>query len=186
MLRNSRAFSSYQVNSNSRRMASVLILLFEVGVATLAYGYDFMKGRNRTDRPFDEFFDAFYVSMMTFSTVGYGDMAPMTSWGQAFSPLMMQAGTAAFTVAKNRVRTEIEQPSTDDFGKTKYEYPAPLQLMDGLKKWMQSCTDISLMPKAMNDFWADRPEVTIQDLVDKGKEAVSSAVKNLMIKARPH
>jgi len=155
MLEHSREYRMYLQNTWKRRVASVVILLFEVTVTGLIYAADLKPA----DKQYKDYvFDAIYLAMMTFSTVGYGDYSPQTSWGQLFSPLMMQAGTAAFGSAMNRLLNDEETvEEIRDFANPEVtKVPEPEPLWDGLTKWIKSCRDISMMPKQMNEFWHSR------------------------------
>jgi len=149
-------------NTNARRTASVGLLLIEIAVASLVYSADLALGRynydSDKDKTWEELYkrqlsDAFYLIMMSFSTVGYGDYAPSSDWGQAMSPLMMQMGTAAFSMGTNRMTNPKKKPATEDFTDD-VVVGAPPSMKEGLVEWLNSCKDISLMPETMKRFWS--------------------------------
>lgn len=63
-----------------------LILGFLVSLGTVAY--EFLEGWN--------FIDAFYFSIVTLATVGYGDHYPVTTIGKLFTTVYIMVGVTTF------------------------------------------------------------------------------------------
>merc|ERR1712217_595562 len=163
IVEHSKGYQNAQRNTNNRRFASVAIMIMEVSLASMVYAADLAVGRydysSDKDKTWMQLYnaqvsDAFYLMMMTFSTVGYGDYAPSSDWGQAMSPLAMQAGTGIFGLATTRMTTATEDEIVNDFGQGGIEaFEAPPTLRLGLINWINSCKDVSLMPEPMRRFW---------------------------------
>ena len=69
----------------------------------------------RSDGPIESFADALWWSMATVTTVGYGDMYPVTPEGRGIATFLMLAGIAIFgVVAANLASLFIRQPEQDD------------------------------------------------------------------------
>merc|ERR1712217_684741 len=60
-----------------------------------------------------DLFDAMYMCLMSFSSVGYGDAAPATEWGKMMSPIMLQIGLHAFNEVKAVVPTATIEDEED-------------------------------------------------------------------------
>jgi len=103
----------------------LLVLLAGVAVAVLlaAHLIWWMERRHNSDfaKPYPKgIWDSFYWSVVTMSTVGYGDKVPKANVGRAFSLLWIIFGTLVFatltasiasSLAVDRLRQEISGPS---------------------------------------------------------------------------
>lgn len=86
-------------------VASVVImwvLLAVVGWAFIYYphypeGFSYSADINHEQYP--DFLEAMYLSLLTFSTLGYGDVVPTDEWIRLAAPLQAVTGFAVFTAA---------------------------------------------------------------------------------------
>lgn len=63
---------------------------------------------------FNNFLDAIYWGVTTMTTVGYGDVVPITSFGKLFSVILMLSGTALFisftgVLVSYLIKEEVEE-----------------------------------------------------------------------------
>lgn len=179
--------ANYLANSQTRRLASVGILLIEVLVWTLIYAEDSRENADGVAEPDRKYVkrisDTFYMIMMTFSTVGYGDIAPATQWGKALSPMMISHGTNAFENAAKRMLlppvrlldkyTQFSGVASDadkmDNGDMTFRMT---EKAGGFDAWIGSCKDVSRMPERMRDFW--KPTANKEIIQQTLKEAIQS------------
>ncbi len=64
---------------------------------------------NNPNSPINSLFDAFYWSIVTISTVGYGDVTPITQEGQSVAVLVIIAGVAVLSFATSIVVTAFTE-----------------------------------------------------------------------------
>lgn len=84
----------------------VVLLAGSVGIWTV---------ERNSEGPIDNYADALWWSMTTVTTVGYGDMYPVTPEGRAIATFLMLAGIAIFgVVAANLASLFIRQPEQND------------------------------------------------------------------------
>jgi inward rectifier potassium channel len=75
----------------------------------------------------DSFSDAFYFSVETLSTVGYGHMYPQTEFGHAVATLEIMTGTFGLAVASGVIFVRFSRPSA----KLEYSRSMVLSVFDG-------------------------------------------------------
>jgi len=99
--------------------------------------------------------DSFYMIMMTASTVGYGDVAPLTDTGKLISTIMMQYTSSAFKNFRKRSlsKTSEEKKPGDLVDDKDLKEVVATPFKPWYDRWAASCVDISKMPAAMRDFW---------------------------------
>lgn len=78
---------------SSYRRTAFDVVIGIVGVLVFTGIYE-MDQRNYTEG--SSFMDAMYLTLMTFSTVGYGDLSPKTWWGQLLGVIYLSFGPALF------------------------------------------------------------------------------------------
>lgn len=129
-----------------RKFIAVIFLLLELSLSTLVYAYDDREKCKKdptnewcsTENPkFKSMMNALYMNIMSFSSVGYGDLAPNTGWGKTLSPMLMQLGTNFFnTLADVVSRPESdpwEEPNAGDEFETWYNRCIPISIQDAAK-----------------------------------------------------
>lgn len=85
------AFSSRQVRS--------LIALTALLIASASAFYHWVEGWG--------WIDAFYFSVITISTVGYGDFAPQTAFGKLFTSMYVLCGLGLFVTTATAIGDNI-------------------------------------------------------------------------------
>ena len=88
--------------SRPKILAFVLfVLLLAVVLGSLMYLIEGQKNG------FDTLPDSIYWAIVTLTTVGYGDIAPQTSFGQAVSALIMLIGYSLLAVPTGIITSEL-------------------------------------------------------------------------------
>mmetsp|Transcript_73258 Transcript_73258/g.207655 ORF Transcript_73258/g.207655 Transcript_73258/m.207655 type:complete len:179 (-) Transcript_73258:66-602(-) len=79
---------------------------------TFGYAEDFHEG-SPGDYPTYEsaLLDAFYMTIFTLTTVGYGDVSPTTPWGMGLSAAWMITGTRAFARFVGTINGDSPEPA---------------------------------------------------------------------------
>jgi voltage-gated potassium channel len=83
-------------NPDTNIFARVLFTLFAIVFIYSGLIYQFEHGIN--PKNFGNFLDAFYFSIFTMTTVGYGDVTPISSWGKLMTIMMILTGIALIPV----------------------------------------------------------------------------------------
>jgi voltage-gated potassium channel len=78
----------------SRMLFTLLLPLLMVGIGTL--GYYFIEEKY-------DLFDAFYMTVITLSTIGYGEIYPLSPRGRVFTIFLIVGGVGAFFYAATEV-----------------------------------------------------------------------------------
>merc|ERR1711972_841360 len=104
-------------------------------------------------------FDALYMNIMTFSSVGYGDYSPSTQWGKALSPINMQLGTFFFNRAASALNGDDGEH--EEAGKA-------------FTRWYTSC-----LPKSMADRIREEELEEEQKQSEAGLEIVADEEKEM-------
>jgi voltage-gated potassium channel len=95
---------------NLRKSFTLLFLTIAFGVL----GYHYIEGMT--------FFEALYMTVITISTVGFGEVKPLSTAGRVLTIVMISGGimTAAYTIG-TLVRSLVEGELTKTFGRRKVE-----------------------------------------------------------------
>ncbi len=95
---------------NIRKSFTLLFLIIAAGVC----GYHFVEGM--------PLFDAFYMTMITISTVGFQEVKPLSTAGRVLTIIIISGGitVAAYTIG-TVVRTFVEGEMQKTFGRLKVE-----------------------------------------------------------------
>lgn len=80
-----------------KRFVAVIFLLLQLAASTAVYAADFWDGEGRKNTYSSYLLNALYMNLMSFSTVGYGDVSPQSDWGKVISPINLQLGTRFFS-----------------------------------------------------------------------------------------
>lgn len=111
----------------SRRNVPVAAGIVALATTSVA-GFVFVVERNADNSPFETFGDALWWSIVTLSTVGYGDLSPTTTAGRIGAVILMLVGiaflgTVAATIASMFVDDRME-PDEDDLAALRDEVAA--------------------------------------------------------------
>lgn len=119
----------YLQDTFGSKIGSLVGLMIEFSLWSLIYTFD-QRDADGAKQPFSQYLiDAFYMSAMTHSTVGYGDYAPASKWGMVLSPLFLQSATAAY-----------EKWANSFGGEALYQ---EMSWSEEFKKWAGSCIRIN-------------------------------------------
>jgi voltage-gated potassium channel len=91
------------IRSSSRKIAVFLIVVVIINVIVGSTMY-LIEG---PERGFDNMFRGLYWSIVTMSTVGFGDIAPTTAPGQVLAALLMLTGYSVIAVPTGIVSAEV-------------------------------------------------------------------------------
>ncbi|WP_404790666.1 ion transporter [Altericista sp. CCNU0014] len=69
-------------------------ILFTLFAIVFVYSGSIYQAEHLTNQEFDTFLDAFYFSVVTMTTVGFGDVTPITQTGRLLTVLMIVTGVA--------------------------------------------------------------------------------------------
>ncbi len=98
LLRYTKSINQFtQVLSNKK--FELLTLLFLLIFVVMTAGIALYVMEEKQNPNIDSLFDAFYWALVTISTVGYGDIAPVTAEGRSISVLVIVAGIAMISFA---------------------------------------------------------------------------------------
>ncbi len=130
LFRYARSFQTFASVLATKKFEFVTLLMFASIVIFVSSVLIYVMEANNPNSPIDTLFEAFYWSIITISTVGYGDITPVTDAGRVVAILVIIAGVAvlAFTTsivvsAFNEKLDEIlETKTVDDLSKTKQFY----------------------------------------------------------------
>lgn len=101
----------------SRRNVPAAVGIVALATTTVA-GFVFVVERDSTGGGFETFGDALWWSLVTLTTVGYGDLSPVTTGGRIGAVILMLVGiallgTVAATLASVFVGNEDASPEAD-------------------------------------------------------------------------
>ena len=77
----------------SRLRIAILFLIAVVSLGTA--GYTTLEGMN--------LFDAFYMTLITISTVGFGEIKPLSHWGRILTAFIIISGISVLTYTLGQV-----------------------------------------------------------------------------------
>ena len=89
--------------------ARTLFTLFAIVFIYSGFIYQFEHAKN--PQQFQTFLDSFYFSVVTMTTVGFGDIAPTSSSGRLFTVLMIATGVALVPWQVGDLIRELANPS---------------------------------------------------------------------------
>ncbi len=113
-----RVFKIFRYTQNMQYFASILsnkrfefltLLTFASVVIFVSSVLIYVMEANNTNSPINSLFDAFYWSIVTISTVGYGDVTPITQEGQSVAVVVIIAGIAVLSFATSIVVTSFTE-----------------------------------------------------------------------------
>ena len=89
--------------------ARTLFTLFAIVFIYSGFIYQFEHSQNPEE--FQTFLDSFYFSVVTMTTVGFGDIAPISSTGRLFTVLMIMTGVALVPWQVGDLIRELANPT---------------------------------------------------------------------------
>jgi len=113
-----RVFKIFRYTQNMQYFGSILshkkfelltLLTFAGVVVFVASILIYVMEANNPHSPINTLFDAFYWSIVTISTVGYGDVTPITQEGQSVAVLVIISGIAVLSFATSIVVTAFTE-----------------------------------------------------------------------------
>ena len=130
LFRYARSFQTFSSVLATKKFEFLTLLIFASIVVFVSSVLIYVMEANNPNSPIDTIFEAFYWSIVTISTVGYGDITPATDAGRAVAILVIIAGIAvlafttsivvsAFTEKLDEIR---ETKIVDDVSKLKQCY----------------------------------------------------------------
>ncbi len=117
-----RVFKIFRYTQNMQYFGYVLshkkfelftLLTFASVVVFVASVLIYIMESNNPDSSINSLFDAFYWSVVTISTVGYGDVTPITDAGRAVAVLVIVSGIAVISFATSIVVTAFTEKLDD-------------------------------------------------------------------------
>ena len=96
-----------------KKFELLTLLTFASVVVFVASVLIYVMESNNTDSPINTLFDAFYWSIVTISTVGYGDVAPITQEGRMVAIVVIISGIAVIAFATSIVVTAFTEKLDD-------------------------------------------------------------------------
>ena len=117
-----RVFKIFRYTQNMQYFGYVLshkkfelftLLTFASVVVFVASVLIYIMESNNPDSSINSLFDAFYWSVVTISTVGYGDVTPITDAGRAVAVLVIISGIAVISFATSIVVTAFTEKLDD-------------------------------------------------------------------------
>ena len=114
LLRTARLLHVVRIFQHSRSLQLMKIVLKRAGrpllfVAAIAAIYVFIVAAlmfNEEPEQFPDFFDAVYWAVMSLTTVGYGDIIPLTEMGRVITTVSALAGLAVFALPTSVITAE--------------------------------------------------------------------------------
>ena len=88
-----------------------LIVLIPAFLLTSTVGIYFLEYilSGNEESPYSSVFDSLWWTVVTFTTVGYGDMSPVTIPGRIFTFMVMAAGLINFSIVVSLVTDKFQQ-----------------------------------------------------------------------------
>ena len=82
------------------------------GLVLVAIGVDALSGVSKTGSLAHDFAAAFFFSVQTFTTVGYGAMSPVSAWGNIISAGVALVGLMSFALATGLLFARFSKPKS--------------------------------------------------------------------------
>jgi len=101
LFRYARSFQTFTSVISTKKFEFLTLLMFSSIVIFVSSVLIYVMEANNPDSPIDTLYEAFYWSIVTISTVGYGDITPATDEGRLVAMFVITAGIAvlAFTTS---------------------------------------------------------------------------------------
>lgn len=93
----------------SKQFEFITLLVFASIVIFVSSVFIYVVEANHPNSSINTFFEAFYWSIVTISTVGYGDVFPVTVFGRVVAIFVIMAGIAVFSLTTSIIVTAFTQ-----------------------------------------------------------------------------
>jgi len=93
----------------SKQFEFITLLVFASIVVFVSSVFIYVVEANHPNSSINTFFEAFYWSIVTISTVGYGDLFPVTVFGRVVAIFVIMAGIAVFSLTTSIIVTAFTQ-----------------------------------------------------------------------------
>lgn len=167
ILRYSKSINTF-IEVLGNKKFELFILLISVGFVTFIGGaliYVLEAGKNPN---IHSFFDAFYWSFITISTVGYGDITPVTSEGRSLTIILVVVGIGFISFATSIIVSAFSE-KLDELKEERRLYSAK-----GLKKFNLICGFSDEAERLAEEFKNEKIPFLIVDL---NRERVEEAIE---------
>lgn len=106
------------VNSLKASRAKITVFMYFVLLAVIVFGAVMYMVEGGTNDGFDSIPRSIYWAIVTLTTVGYGDISPITPFGQFIAACIMILGYAVIAVPTGIISAEMVNSMHDDEDKT--------------------------------------------------------------------
>ncbi len=109
LFRYATSFQSFISVLKSKKFEFATLFTFASIVIFVSSVLIYVMEANNPNSPINSLFDAFYWSIVTISTVGYGDVTPITSGGQSVAIIVIIAGIAVLSFTTSLIVTAFNE-----------------------------------------------------------------------------
>jgi voltage-gated potassium channel len=103
LFRYTRSIQEFFTVLKSKKFEFIILISFIAIVVFISGVMIYVMEANNPNSPIDTLFEAFYWSLVTISTVGYGDLVPVTEAGQVVAMLIIVSGIAVISFSTSIV-----------------------------------------------------------------------------------
>ncbi|MDY0116985.1 MAG: ion channel [Sulfurimonadaceae bacterium] len=129
LFRYAKSFQTFISVFSSKKFEFITLLIFASIVIVISSVLIYVMEANNPDSPVNTLFEAFYWSLITISTVGYGDIVPITDGGRIVAMFIIATGitvlaftTSLIVASFNEKLYEIRETGIIDNFSTKKQY----------------------------------------------------------------
>lgn len=170
LFRYARSFQIFTSVFSAKKFEFLTLLIFASVVIFVSSVLIYVMEANNPESPIDTLFEAVYWSIVTISTVGYGDVTPITTSGRVVSMVVITSGLAVIAFTTSIVVSALTE-KLDEIREIR-----TIENIEKLKQFYLICGYESIAKEVVKMLSKDKNIIVLDENQDRVNEAIKDGL----------